>query len=123
MEKIGIKKNWIYEALIETGREHITPAGVYTTDQEKIKINLYPGKSLKNLQENPTAIIYLIEDTLDLQIKDRKKAEEKTSAKIKVELEKIKPEGDYSTLTFKIKEIEPWSRIPERRYALIPTGR
>ena len=24
---------------------------------------------------------------------------------------------------FKIKEIEPWSRIPERRYALIPTGR
>jgi len=24
---------------------------------------------------------------------------------------------------FKIKEVEPWSRIPERRYALIPTGR
>jgi len=24
---------------------------------------------------------------------------------------------------FKIKEVEPWSRIPERRYSLIPTGR
>jgi DNA polymerase-4 len=24
---------------------------------------------------------------------------------------------------FKLKEVEPWSRIPERRYALIPTGR
>jgi DNA polymerase-4/protein ImuB len=24
---------------------------------------------------------------------------------------------------FRIKEVEPWSRIPERRYALIPTGR
>ena len=24
---------------------------------------------------------------------------------------------------FKIKEVEPWSRIPERRYALTPTGR
>jgi DNA polymerase-4 len=24
---------------------------------------------------------------------------------------------------FKIREVEPWSRIPERRYALIPTGR
>jgi DNA polymerase-4 len=24
---------------------------------------------------------------------------------------------------FKIKEVEPWSRIPERRYALIPTDR
>jgi DNA polymerase-4/protein ImuB len=24
---------------------------------------------------------------------------------------------------FQLKEIEPWSRIPERRYALIPTGR
>ena len=26
-------------------------------------------------------------------------------------------------LVFQIKEVEPWSRIPERRYALTPTGR
>jgi DNA polymerase-4 len=24
---------------------------------------------------------------------------------------------------YKLKEVEPWSRIPERRYALTPTGR
>ena len=24
---------------------------------------------------------------------------------------------------FQVKEVEPWSRIPERRYALMPTGR
>ena len=24
---------------------------------------------------------------------------------------------------YKVKEVEPWSRIPERRYALTPTGR
>ena len=28
-----------------------------------------------------------------------------------------------SPQVFKIKEVEPWSRIPERRYALTPTGR
>jgi DNA polymerase-4 len=28
-----------------------------------------------------------------------------------------------SPQVFKIKEVEPWSRIPERRYALTPLGR
>ena len=27
-----------------------------------------------------------------------------------------------NTLVFQLKEVEPWSRIPERRYALTPTG-
>ncbi len=110
LSSLNIKKDWIYEALIETinqqGKSHIRPMGVYSKDLKQLCMDMYKSNTLSNLMENTEASIYLPADSIDLVIHEKKELESKCLARIDVVLTNTKQlDKDSSRLTFKVKGI------------------
>lgn len=63
LEKIGLKPNWIYEVLMETGGLHRAPMGIWTEDFETFIVDIYrDGSTYSNLKSSGIGSVYFIED-------------------------------------------------------------
>ncbi len=63
LKDLGMRTNWIYEVLMETGGIHRAPMGVWTEDFETLVVDIYRDSSTyTNLKNDPDGVIYLIDD-------------------------------------------------------------
>jgi len=63
LEKLGLKPNWVYEVLMETGGIHRAPIGIWTEDFETFIADIYKDSSTySNLKSSGIGSIYFIED-------------------------------------------------------------
>jgi hypothetical protein len=63
LEKIGLKQNWIYEVLMETGGIHRAAIGIWTEDFETFIADIYKDSSTySNLMTSGIGTVYFVED-------------------------------------------------------------
>lgn len=63
LRKLGLKPNWVYEVLMETGGIHRTPMGIWTEDFGSFIIDVYwDSCTYNNLKSFGLGTIYFIED-------------------------------------------------------------
>jgi hypothetical protein len=63
LRKLGLKQNWIYEVLMETGELHRAPMGVWTEDFQTFVVDVYNDSSTySNLKSTGLGTIYFVED-------------------------------------------------------------
>jgi hypothetical protein len=63
LEKLGLRQNWVYEVLMETGGLHRAPIGIWTEDFETFIADIYKDSStFSNLMSAGIGTVYFIED-------------------------------------------------------------
>lgn len=63
LRKLGLKENWIYEVLMETGGIHRAPMGIWTEDFDNFIVDVYNDSSTySNLKTAGIGTIYFVED-------------------------------------------------------------
>lgn len=63
LEKLGLRQNWVYEVLMETGGIHRAPIGIWTEDFGTFIADIYRDSSTySNLMSAGIGTVYFIED-------------------------------------------------------------
>lgn len=63
LRKLGLKENWIYEVLMETGGLHRAPMGIWTEDFDCFIVDVYKDSSTySNLKTGGVGTVYFVED-------------------------------------------------------------
>lgn len=63
LRRLGLKENWVYETLMETGGIHRAPIGIWTEDFGTFIADVYKDSSTySNLKTNGIGSVYFIED-------------------------------------------------------------
>ena len=63
LRRLGLKENWVYETLMETGGIHRAPIGIWTEDFDTFIADIYKDSSTySNVKANGIGSVYFIED-------------------------------------------------------------